>query len=37
MYTEIKQKIDQYLGAKKKVQLKLTQKAEGFTEATLLF
>ena len=37
MYTEIKQKIDQFLAAKKKVQLKLTQKAEGFTEATLLF
>jgi hypothetical protein len=37
LYEEIKQRLEQSLSAKKKVQLKVTQKTDGFREAVLLF
>ncbi len=37
MYESIKEKLDQYLLAKKKIQLKVTQKADGYREGSLTF
>jgi hypothetical protein len=37
MYESIKQKLDQYLASKKKIQLKVIQKTNGYREGTLTF
>lgn len=37
MYESIKQKLDQYLPARKKIQLKVIQKTNGYREGTLTF
>jgi hypothetical protein len=37
LYEEIRQRIEQGLAAKKKVQLKITQKTDSFREAVLIF
>lgn len=37
MYSDIKQKLEQYITLKKKIQLKLSLRKEGYSEAKLLF
>ena len=37
LYESIKQKLDQYLNARKKVQLKIVQRTDGFREGSLIF
>lgn len=37
MYTDIKQKIEQALAQKKKIQIKVEQKKDGYREASILF
>ncbi len=37
MYESIKEKLDQWIAAKKKIQIKVIQKTDGYREGTLIF